>query len=86
MAEYERALISERTKAGLKAARARGRKGGRPFRMTKAKLKTAQILMRDKSLTIPQICKELDISPTSLYRYVSKDGEFQPPAEKILKK
>ena len=48
LAEFERELIRERTMAGLKAARARGRKGGRKFQLTKSKIRLAQVAMKNK--------------------------------------
>ena len=70
LAEYERELISERTIAGLAAARARGRKGGRPFKMTPAK--------------VGELCKELGITRQTLYRHVSPTGELRDDGHKIL--
>lgn len=72
LAEFERDLIRERTKAGLAAARARGRKGGRPKLLTDAKkVATAQKLYMDKNYTIKEVCKMLQISRSTLYRYTS---------------
>lgn len=71
IAEFERGLIQERTQAGLKAARARGRKGGRPRKMTPAKIKQAQILGADPSLTVGEICQTLGISRDTYHRYVT---------------
>ncbi len=73
LAEFERDIIKERTKAGLQAARARGRLGGRP--KTKAldtpkKVAMAQSLYDDKNNTIDEICKTLNISRATLYRYI----------------
>ncbi|WP_390817776.1 helix-turn-helix domain-containing protein [Symmachiella macrocystis] len=71
MAQFERRLIQERTKAGLAAARARGRTGGRPKISTgKAKVLLAKKLYADKSLEIDAICKTLRISRSTFYRYV----------------
>ena len=77
LAEFERDLIRERTKAGLKAARARGRMGGRKRQMTPDKIKTASRLMKDKNVTTGKICKSLGVSRSTLYRYVSPDGEIR---------
>jgi DNA invertase Pin-like site-specific DNA recombinase len=72
LAEFERNLITERTIAGLSAARARGRKGGRPPLDTSAgKVAMAKKLYRDKTNTISEICKTLHISRASLYRYIN---------------
>jgi DNA invertase Pin-like site-specific DNA recombinase len=71
LAEFERDLIRERTSAGLAAARARGRLGGRPKKLkTSGKVALAQRLFADKSNPIPDICSALGISRSTLYRYV----------------
>jgi DNA invertase Pin-like site-specific DNA recombinase len=70
LAEFERDLIKERTNAGLQAARARGRKGGRPKALTEKKLSMARALYADKVNSINEICQTLKISKTSLYRYL----------------
>lgn len=74
LAEFERDLIHERTMAGLRAARARGRKGGRKQKMTQEKLKAAASLMKDKTNTVKDICHTLGVSRATLYRYVTPDG------------
>jgi DNA invertase Pin-like site-specific DNA recombinase len=75
LAEFERNLIKERTLAGLEAARARGRKGGRPrLRSVAGKVAMARKLYRDRTLSIPEILKTLNISKTTLYRWVNADG------------
>ncbi len=72
LAEFERDLIRERTNAGLEAARARGKKGGRPKTLpTSSKVALAQKLYADKSNSIEDICKNLRISKPTLYRYVN---------------
>jgi DNA invertase Pin-like site-specific DNA recombinase len=71
LAQFERRLIQERTKAGLAAARARGRQGGRPGLTTDAaKVRLAKKLHLDKSLSIDEICETLRISRSTYYRYV----------------
>ena len=74
LAEFERNLITERTLAGLEAARARGRKGGRPKLETnpakRKKIEMAKALHDDPSHTIEDICDTLHISRATLYRYV----------------
>src|SRR5918999_5383075 len=70
LAEFERNLIRERTQAGLQAARARGRKGGRPKSLTGKKTAMAQALYNDKNNTVDEICKTLNISRATLYRYI----------------
>jgi DNA invertase Pin-like site-specific DNA recombinase len=72
LAQFERKLIQERTKAGLKAARARGRLGGRPpLSPNNPKVIAAQQMHKNLKLSIGEICKELDISVTTLYRYLN---------------
>src|SRR5438876_12429958 len=73
LAEFERDIIRERTKAGLAAARARGRVGGRPKAQslnTPRKVAIAQALYDDKTNTIDDICKTLNIKRATLYRYI----------------
>ena len=71
LAQFERRLIQERTKAGLAAARARRHQGGRPGLTTDAaKLRLAKKLHLDKSLSIDEICETLKISRSTYYRYV----------------
>jgi len=72
-AEYERSLISERTKAGLAAARARGRKGGRRPKMTPAKIRTAQAAVTDPSCNMSELAQSLGVSRSTLYRHVNID-------------
>jgi len=69
LAEFERELIQERTNAGLKAARARGRLGGRPPKLTPKQIEMARRLLNDSSVSIAEICKTLQISRSTLYRY-----------------
>jgi DNA invertase Pin-like site-specific DNA recombinase len=72
LAEFERDIIRERTQAGLMAARARGRKGGRPRALAnERKIGMAQALYNDKNNTIDEICKTLNISRSTLYRYIN---------------
>jgi DNA invertase Pin-like site-specific DNA recombinase len=73
LAEFERSLIRERTNAGLAAARARGRKGGRPKKLTTKQVELAKRLHADKQTDIKTICETLGISTTTLYR-VLKNG------------
>src|SRR5512142_408572 len=70
LAEFERDLIRERTQAGLAAARARGRLGGRPRALDERKAQIARVLYADKSNSIADICRTLGISRATLYRYV----------------
>ncbi len=78
-------MISERTKAGLDAARVRGRNGGAPYKMTAAKLRLAQVAMENKETKISELCKELGITRQTLYRHVSPDGELRNDGKRLLK-
>lgn len=81
LAEFERNLIRERTMAGLAAARARGRKGGRPRRLdTDAKVQVARRLYEDRMHSISEICQMLGISRATLYRYVGS-STFRPQSQ-----
>lgn len=72
LAQFERRLIQERTRAGLKAARARGKKGGRkPITADDPRVKMARRLHEDKSLPITSICKQMQISRTTFYRLLN---------------
>jgi DNA invertase Pin-like site-specific DNA recombinase len=73
LAEFERNLIRERTNAGLMAARARGRKGGRPKALTGKKLSIAQDLYNNKGNSITEILQTLKISKATLYRSVKTE-------------
>ena len=70
LAEFERNLIKERTLAGLQAARARGRKGGRPPSLDGDKQKLAVNLYYEKNHSVNQICQMMGISKPTLYKYV----------------
>lgn len=70
LAEFERNLIRERTQAGLQAARARGRKGGRPKALNKDKQALAVKLYDEKKHTVAQICEMMGISKPTLYKYI----------------
>jgi len=84
-AEMERNVIRQRVKEGIAAARARGRKGGRPRLMTPERLRYAQHLMADKSRSVPSICRELGGVPAStLYHYLHADGTLKAPGTKLL--
>lgn len=77
LAEFERNLNHERTMAGLNAARARGKFGGRKRTVSREKVKIAASLMKDKNNMIEDICKTLGISRATLYRYVGPKGEIR---------
>jgi DNA invertase Pin-like site-specific DNA recombinase len=76
LAEFERNLIRERTNAGLAAARACGRKGGRPKRLdTDRKVQMARQLHADPTNSIRDICRTLGVSRATLYRYLGSSGK-----------
>jgi DNA invertase Pin-like site-specific DNA recombinase len=74
LAEFERDLIRERTQAGLSAARARGRLGGRPKLLTPEKRRLAVQLYRAKEHSIAEICRLMGISKPTLYSYLAEAG------------
>ena len=84
LAEFERELIRERTVAGLEAARARGRKGGRKFQLTKAQVRLAQAAMGQKETNIGDLCGELGVTAPTLYRYVAPDGTLREYGKRVL--
>ncbi len=83
-AEFERELIVERTRAGLAAARARGRLGGRPRKMDKSTLKMAMTVMSDHKSVASDVAKRLGITTTTLYSYVNGDGSPKELGTRLL--
>jgi len=84
-AEMERNVIRQRVNEGLAAARARGRKGGRPRVMTAEKLRCAAHLMADRTRSIPAICAELGgIRPSTLYHYLHADGSLKTAGRDLV--
>ncbi len=75
LAEFERNLIRERTVAGLKAARARGRKGGRPAKLSAKEIKTIRALLKTADIPVAEIAARFGIARSTLYRALLK-----PPA------
>lgn len=69
IAEFERDLIRERTRAGLQAARARGRKGGRKLKATPEKLRQITAMLKDPSITVGEACKAVGISRNTYYKH-----------------
>jgi DNA invertase Pin-like site-specific DNA recombinase len=83
LAEFERGVISERTRAGLQAAR--GRKGGRPRKMTASRIRMAMAAMADPAARPREIARELGVPTTTLYEYVNGDGSPKAAAEAVLR-
>ena len=81
LAEFERELIRERTKAGLKAARARGRKGGRKEKLNAKQIEMAKAMVNDPNIPISAICETFKISKPTLYRYVPAPGKKRKEQE-----
>ena len=84
LAEFERELIVERTRAGLAAARARGRLGGRPRKMDVAMLRMAMRAMTERDTKAQNLAQRLGITTTTLYMYVNGDGTVKAPGQKLL--
>lgn len=84
LAEFERELIAERTLAGLGSDPGVGKKGGRPFKMTAAKLHLSMAAMRQPETKVGDLCQELGISRQTLYRHLSPQGELRPDGMKLL--
>jgi hypothetical protein len=83
-AQFKCELIVERTKAGLVSARARGRNGGRPFKMTIAKVRLAQAAIGQPGSNVGDLCIELGVSRQTLYRHMDPTGRLRPDGEKLL--
>jgi DNA invertase Pin-like site-specific DNA recombinase len=83
-AEFERELIAERTRAGLAAARARGRLGGRPRKMDRATLQMAMAAMSDRGAVAAEVAKRLGVTTTTLYQYVNGDGTPKAAGQAVL--
>ena len=86
LAEFERELIVERTKAGIAAARARGRNGGRPYKMTAAKVRLAQAAMGQPETKVEELCVELGVTRQTLYRHVAPDGSLRADGHRLLER
>jgi DNA invertase Pin-like site-specific DNA recombinase len=70
LAEFERSLLKERTMAGLRAAKALGRTGGRPPSLGEKDVHMAKTLLRDPSITVEDVARRLSVSPSTLYRHM----------------
>lgn len=82
LAEFEREVIRERTKAGLSSARARGRTGGRPRSLDKQQAAMAATLLADRNGSVADICRTLGISRSTLYR-LNRPQQSQSTAQKV---
>ena len=83
LAEFERSLISERTRAGLEAARARGHAAGRPPALDDVGIAAARALLRDPSIPAAEVASRLGVSKATLYKYVPGGRAAQAPAHQI---
>ena len=72
LAEFERGVIRERTLAGLQAARARGRTGGRPPALKAKDLAAAKAMLKDPEITVAEIARRLSVAPSTLYRHLPR--------------
>lgn len=85
LAEFERNLISDRTKAGLAAARARGRRGGRRPKMTSADTKKAAAMLKDPSITKTEVASHFGVSRVTLNASLNREGYPENPAHIAVK-
>jgi DNA invertase Pin-like site-specific DNA recombinase len=84
LAEFERDVIRERTIAGLAAARARGKEGGRRSAFDKTTLLRAQAAMRNRDCSVSDLCAELGISKPTLYRNLTPAGELTEAGQRVV--
>jgi DNA invertase Pin-like site-specific DNA recombinase len=84
LAEFERELIAERTRAGLAAARARGRLGGRPRKVDRAALQMAMAALGDPEAKAAEVARRLGITTTTLYVYLNGDGTPKAAGQAVL--
>jgi DNA invertase Pin-like site-specific DNA recombinase len=70
LAEFERSIIKERTNAGLKAARDRGRLGGRPPALSAQDIAAAKAMLSDPKITVGEVAKRLGVAASTLYRHI----------------
>lgn len=77
LAEFERSLIAERTRAGLVAAQARGKKLGRPFKLSIAQIQSAVAVLAADQARLPDVAQQLDVSPSTLIRAIARVGRHR---------
>jgi DNA invertase Pin-like site-specific DNA recombinase len=70
LAEFERSIIRERTRAGLESAKARGRIGGRPPSLSEKDIAAAKAMLRDPNISMEDVAQHLGVSPSTIYRYI----------------
>ena len=85
LAEFERELIIERTKAGLASAFVRGRVGGAPFKMTPTKVRLAMSAMGKPETKISELCIELGVTRQTLYLHVAPNGQIRSDGARLIK-
>ena len=83
LARFEKDLVDERTQPGRTAARARGRKGGRPAKLSGDKLALAAELRRQGSLPVAEIARRVGVSAPTIYRHVNADGSLRRKTEPV---
>lgn len=84
LAEFERELISERTKAGLAAARARGHKGGRKAAFTPAQLRMLSTAMASRDTNVSELAKQFGVTRVTIYKHVHPDGTLTAVGQRIM--
>ena len=86
LCEFEREIIRERVNAGLEAFRKRGGKSGRRLALKERDILYAQKVMAEKTMVVKDLCREIGVSPRTLYRYVGPNGELRDNGRKVLEK
>jgi DNA invertase Pin-like site-specific DNA recombinase len=84
LAEFEAELIRERTRAGLAAARTRGRRGGRPRKITKEVLRMAMAALSDQTTSARTVARRMGVPATTLYMYVNRDGSLKQAGQALF--
>lgn len=84
LCKFESDVITERTRAGLSSARAQGRKGGAPFKMTATKERLTMAVMGQPGTKVTDLCRELGVTRRTLYRHVGPDGAVRQYRQRLL--